>query len=113
MMDRINSRKADINALFEKARNITGDSDSDVDSSVLLEELSERFSHLQSLAHAKHDQFMALINRWRKMTERRKKMIGLLKGTKFIIPKKIIKNSEDARKQIDELQVWESITIII
>ncbi len=104
-MDRINSRKADINLLFEKARNISGDNKPDLDTSTLLDELSERFSNLQTLANEKHDQFTALINRWRKMTDRRRKMMGLLKGTQFIVSKKLIKNTEDARSQIEELQV--------
>ena len=104
-MDRINSRKADINALVEKARYLTGEDTPDVGTSALLDDLSARFSILQTLATEKHDQFMALINRWKSMVERRRKMMNVVKSAQFLMPKKPIKSSQDARSQIDEMQV--------
>ena len=99
MVERINSRKTDINNLSSKARELAGEDAS------LLEDVNERFSNLQSLASKKREQFEKLINRWRRMTEQRKKMIGVLKTTQFVASRRPIKTSKDARGELSELEV--------
>lgn len=71
----------------------------------LLEDLNERFENLQTMAARKHEQFRALINRWRKMTEQRKKMMSLLRTTQFISNRKPIRSSKDARGELDQVEV--------
>ena len=106
MVERINSRKTDINNLLEKARELAGDDAS------LLEDLNERFNKLQTLAWKKHEQFRMLINRWKKMTEQRRRMMGMLKTTQFVANRKPIKSSKDARGELDKIEVNFAISLI-
>ena len=99
MVERINSRETDVNNLLEKARELAGDD------AVLLEDLNERFCKLQSLASKKHEQFEKLTNRWKKMTEQRKRMMGVLKATQFVANRKPIKSSKDARGELNDVEV--------
>ena len=99
MVERINSRETDINNLLEKARELAGDE------ATLLEDLNERFYKLQILASQKHEQFRRLINRWKKMTEQRRRMMGMLKATQYLANKKPIKCSKDARSELSDVEV--------
>ena len=99
MVERINSRETDVNNLLEKARELAGDD------AALLEDLNERFYKLQTLASRKHEQFEKLTNRWKKMTEQRKRMMGVLRATQFVANRKPIKSSKDARGELNDIEV--------
>ena len=99
MVEKINSRETDINNLLEKARELAGDE------AVLLEDLNQRFYKLQTLASEKYEQFRKLIDRWKKMTEQRRRMMGLLKATQFVSNRKTVKTSKDARGELCDIKV--------
>lgn len=107
MVERIDSRKTDVNNLLEKARELAGDDAS------LLDDLSERFENLQTLAWKKREQFGALINRWKRMTEQRKKMMGMMRASHFIANKRPIRSSKDARGELNEIEVRNLFIFII
>ena len=105
MLQRINARKSDLDALMNKAKELLGEEAENPIAVESLLQLNDRFQTLHNLVSQKHDYLMKLIEKWKRLMEKRRKVKGLFKSSPFLIQKRSIKSSVDARKHIHECQV--------